>query len=331
MLSNLHKYIKSVNSYKIEEYDDLSAVGDNKLRGQRNKRFVRFSSDVFGDLIKELAENPNCSYDTYINDLIKEGYIPNFISTMIKEPNNKIIISGFSIGEFKEIIANRILNFFGCTSTYDTLLSVDGKRFICSVDFMKYGEELYMLNTLDPLNMPAGIDLDDNVYILARKMDRFAASKNIGDKYDEEILDSVTDQYVYDFLVRYEVLSDEDYGFHNMGLIYNEKDNSFRLTPNFDLEYSFMFNEERVNLVRKHFLDNNFKTAKKYQRKMYEKFVKKFNEFISVGDNGMTKYEEIIYSVIGDNETSRKFTIEYGSYLNKVSRLIEENAYKKVK
>ena len=84
---DFRKYIKNVSLDEIDEYSQQKSAYDNELSGQRQKRFIRLSSDVFGELIDELKNNPNCAYKTYINDLVKEGYVPKAVSVIIKDEN----------------------------------------------------------------------------------------------------------------------------------------------------------------------------------------------------------------------------------------------------
>ena len=74
--SDFRRYIKKVNDDQIEEYAMIEPNKEDFIYGLRKKKFVRFSSELFGALIQELRNNTNCSYDTYINEIIKEGYTP---------------------------------------------------------------------------------------------------------------------------------------------------------------------------------------------------------------------------------------------------------------
>ena len=112
------KYITKVNNNQIDQYIENDPYDYEEISGCRTKKFVRFSSDIesFQYLIRELQENPNCKYETYVNELIKEGYIPDFISVIIKDENNNLTRNDdFQIGHLREPIACRVMNYFGCS------------------------------------------------------------------------------------------------------------------------------------------------------------------------------------------------------------------------
>ena len=56
----------------------------NKIEGCHSKEFVRMAGDYFQDLYEELRNNPNSSYRTYMNDVIRSGYDPKHLSVLVK-------------------------------------------------------------------------------------------------------------------------------------------------------------------------------------------------------------------------------------------------------
>ena len=87
---DFQKYIKKVTEKEVEEYAPTEEDDYEPINGERTKRFVRFSSDLFQDLIDELKNNPDCCYCTYVNDLIRGGYTPEYISVLLKEENRLV-------------------------------------------------------------------------------------------------------------------------------------------------------------------------------------------------------------------------------------------------
>ena len=99
---NFKQIVKEVDINKVEEYHDTSHSAKDSLVGIRDKKFVRFESDVFQELIDEIINNPNCHYVTYVNDLIKSGYIPKHVSVLKKCDNGDRSNDEYGLGHFKD-------------------------------------------------------------------------------------------------------------------------------------------------------------------------------------------------------------------------------------
>ena len=74
-------YIKN-NEY-IEDYDE--SPDKSEIGGTSNKKFARVKSEIFKELINELQAGKT-NYYTYVNELIKSGYVPEYIGALIKAP-----------------------------------------------------------------------------------------------------------------------------------------------------------------------------------------------------------------------------------------------------
>ena len=313
--SDFRRYIKKVNDDQIEEYAMIEPNKEDFIYGLRKKKFVRFSSELFGELIQELRNNPNCSYDTYINEIIKEGYTPEYISVILKDANQDVINNDtLKIGHLREKIASGIMNYFGCKTTYDTLVSVDGEFKCCSVDFNKENETLYIADELKPYCTQIG-GLRELIIELDSKFKHFSKEKHVQTGVKPEI--DFMREYVYNYLVRKFVLVDRDFGFHNVGIVHNAKANTLSLAPNFDYEYTFLHMELSRNKLFKNSRINDLKFVRKYYSSIYSKFLTKYREFVDEN-----KYEDIIKGAIGGGKKSQRFTQEYKSYLDSVDDMI---------
>ena len=62
------------------EYDRNYDTGKYQLTGLRKKHFARCSTKLFNELINELQNNKDCGYVTHINNVVKDGYVPKYIS-----------------------------------------------------------------------------------------------------------------------------------------------------------------------------------------------------------------------------------------------------------
>lgn len=329
MKRSFQKKIKEISKNQVEEYSHNPQLveGDSIIGGERSKRFVRFSGDVFSELIEEIQNNPNTSFDTYLNEVIKEGYTPEYVSVLIKKPNNIMTkVDEYGLGHFRDVIASKVLNYFECPTTYETLVKIDGKLKSCSVDFNKPDEDLYMAHDLLPHQGVMPWDLDDSQFYLTHKFNKLANELDIDDS-NNEMFAKLMDDYIYSYLVRKIVIQDSDYGFHNMGIIHNKKENILYMAPNFDFEYCFMIDDYKENLSANRYIVDTFKYVKKYYPKVFDKFSNKFEDFIE-----HKVPEQIIKTTVGDNEDSKIFIDSYNQYLtwlNKTSCL--RNSYKSVR
>lgn len=321
MYEEFEKYIKGVQDNQIERYDSIEPTSDKDyLSGSRFKFFVRCSSKLFKDLIKEIRNNPNCSYDTYINDLIKSGYTPKFVS-MLRKERNGIMTSHEEYGmeHFRDVCASRILNYFNCPTTHETMLNIDGDNYCCSVDFNKMGEDFDSIGSLLGIGEN---NLEENLESLGIMLENLNNGKQF--KNFDEMQKNFLEEYVYSFLIRRYVLADKDCWFNNFGIIINTKDNTFRLAPNFDFEYCFGFVH---NVFKKQDFQECFvkdlEFARKQYPKVYEKFYNKFQEFIDIGKNKPT-CARIIEKEIGSGKKSREFIEDYETHLKELNNLITE-------
>lgn len=316
--SDFRKYIKNVSPDQMEEYV-IEKTEDNELYGRREKKFVRFEGSLFGELIDELKTNPQCSYSTYLNDIIREGYNPEYVSVILKEENVDVIRNDiFKIGHLRETIASRIMNFFECPTTYDTLVDIDGKVKCCSVDFNKPNEVFYIADELKPYCIQIG-GVGDLLRGLDSKFKVFAYEENIKQENSELFVDFMRD-YVYRYLVRKLVLCDRDFGFHNLGAVHNTKENTLTLAPNFDYEYTFLNMDIAHNKLGRKIRLDDLKFIKRYYPSVYRKFLTKYHEFVDEN-----KYEVIINKAIGKGKKSQRFTKEYKSYLTSLNSIVMEN------
>ena len=69
---------------KLSEYDWSDEQFDG-FDGHRTKEFFLLDSNALSDMVNEIANNPNCSFKTNKNNLIKDGLIPNNFSVLAME------------------------------------------------------------------------------------------------------------------------------------------------------------------------------------------------------------------------------------------------------
>lgn len=311
---NYYNYIRSIKSSEIintsyNEYENTS----EKIMGFREKSFVNISCEVFSDLINELRNNPKCCYETTINNWVKDGNIPLYISVLKRKFRSKN-----DIDYIIESSASKTLNFFECKTAYDTILKFDDGIYSCSVNFKNSNEKINIIgNFKGGINL-GRIDLKDNISFLKKLLNQWNNEENFlnfSNSFNEIIED-----YIYSFLIRRYVLLDCDCWFNNFGIIRNIDNNTIRLAPNFDFERCFDFN---VYLIMRKEYENSFKSDIQFVEQYYPNIFKKFSTKFKIFRN-----KNIINNIIAANipETSKKqnFLLNYYTHIDNISRIIKE-------
>jgi len=279
--------------------DKSSQIGG----GTMPKFFVRCDSGYFGELITELKKD-NCSYVTYINDLVKglgEGTekIPlSKLSIMLKS------VHGNSNALENEEICSRIANIFGIPTAYNKVVEIEGNKYVASVDFMSQGQEYSNLFEEDkPLvNVNCFEDFEEVVI-----KDRLTSLLNSG-KITQENFDELVESFVETYFFRNYVLSDDDYNLHNIRLLHNKETNKYEWAPCFDYEYAFTFDNSYFMSASD--VEYIFYKYSQIAKKIYDKY----NNILS---------SDKIYSclkIMYDESTARKYS---GMIKHRLNDLLE--------
>ena len=282
-----------LNKENQRDYDEILIDGENKMSGSRNKKFQMVSSDMFSDLINEIRNNPNCSYRTYINDLIKSGYTPKYISVLKKN-------SSF-INYLREAISSRILNYFGVPTSYEQLAIENDETRVLSVDYIESGYNFYSMRDLELVFSAKDPKTTfEQVDIVLGVLQRY--DKNMIANIDEEIYDGALNKFKQDlmlsFLVRGVLLNDADFQRDNIGINLNKENGDFQLV-NFDYECSFIQRTPVSTAVYR-----ILEYAKSNYPQVYKNFKEKLLSFTKVDSNGQTQANKIILNLFeetGDN------------------------------
>lgn len=246
-------YIKSRKNKDIladdslKEYDDTSPKYPNQiLNGIHAKKFYRCDSALFDQMFDEIRNNPNCSYKTYLNDLIKQekDYIPERVSAMLKITSDVYSHSNDIIDNFaseKEVLSSRIANFLGVPTVYNKKIRFRDSAGILSVDFLKSDEKI--LDFDDDINMiESELDMDRPGLFDNMNLEQTMARLNSVLFYYEKMYNFDHQQILKDILTQYfvktYVLDDRDFGYHNVGVTC-DKNNCIQVLPMFDYEMTF--------------------------------------------------------------------------------------------
>ncbi len=231
MANPMTLYLRSKNKSSektptnLEYYDIIP----NILNGRRSKGFLLADGKLFQPLYDELRNNPNSSYITYANDLIRSGYYPQHLSVLMYEATGDTTF---------EIINSRLLNYFGAPTVYmQNLVNVNDMNYLLSVDFIGKNEELVPLDEIiDEFDYET--HLNSIVNDLSNKLPILCQSKGMKD--NEKIqtnTNKIIEDFIYQMVISKYVIGIKDNYEGNYGLLYNKESQTTIIAPLFDLEY----------------------------------------------------------------------------------------------
>lgn len=309
----------------VKLYDQNYETGKYQLTGLREKHFVRCSSGLFGGLVEEIQTNKNCSYVTHINDLIKDGYIPEYLSVLVKDGGNLE-------ENMREVVSSRILNYFEVPTTYETLARGTGIHavhyYVLSADFVSdQVEEFYTLDDLGIMvyNTPlekivADMNKKLNMYYVSHKMFHFGT---VDRSQFEEMKQNIIGDFLYSYLVRRYVLDNRDIHGNNMGIMIRKDNLAMTFAPNYDFEKTL----EYISIIDDTDTLDNMKYVRFTYPEIFKKFKDKTNDFKNKKtSDGKYIFEDIIDVTIGSEYFSQymKDTCEYNldKILNHCNRIV---------
>lgn len=197
--------------------------GDNKMV---------VDSKYFGELISELRNNPNCSYKTIYNDLIKSGYIPRFFSVLIKDCH------GIDDKVLSEVAFSRLANLLKIPTNFCIPIANpdkdEEKKYlgIVSIDYLEYGKESKMLCDIipdDSLLSYHSANLCDWIGYFDRCIEELSPSG-----VNKKDRDLIVSNFIKTYILRSGIFPDNDLSSYNVGLIQGE--NGLEMLPNTDAE-----------------------------------------------------------------------------------------------
>lgn len=283
------------------DYDENKAVV-SPLGGSMPKTFVRCDSKYFKELIEELKK-PNCSYVTYINDLVKSlnsDNIENFplskISVLIKKSHRAQDI-------YNEEIASKTANILEIPVTYNTVVNIAGIDYNMSVDFLKKDEEFI---SLDHCKLNDAMSFCVIKKKLQKYFEYYVACGEITQEQAYNLLSDFMEMYIF----RKYILSDTDFDMFNTGLIFNNKTKEYKWAPNFDMEYMENFKIDKSALQVDMMFMRNFNSEKLHQ------IIEKYRQKIRFDNKDNKK---------SDRETSQRLRILVDTYDLMLNQEISKN------
>ena len=316
-----------LNKPKLKWFDEyLSESGrkitikehGNSLSGHNVKGFYLTEGWFLKEFFDEIKNNPNTSYVSYINDLVRDVYDGNNIPI----DNISVFVKSGSVNPLCEEMVADLSNMFGIPTVY--LKNTDGlkhseimslfEKWLDSKDFTKpfnkreYERELVSIDFMSENESFASFDDYYNQRImcdlgapLSMWYEKFIKGKLFNPINNKELLLEEKYELFKSFIARYffrkYIAKDSDYKSENEGIVYNTKDDSYKLSPQFDYEYCFddvihaNFNSDLSAIYQG--LNDDLAFA-------YEKFPREIRIFIN-------KVKEISEKKLVCNEWAQKF------------------------
>ncbi|MBO7218415.1 MAG: hypothetical protein J6V40_00355 [Clostridia bacterium] len=232
-----YSYYDSVLNEDGEQVSTKEALG-----GKTDKIFVRMDSEFLEDYFKDVAKG-DCSYVTYLDDIaldyLKGKKIPvSAVSTLLK------LYDSASKRAYNEDIGSRVGNLIGVPVVYNRAYKCGSVIFNMSIDYMKYGDHMeygvlypdYTGKNEDPYN---GWGLNEWKHYLKKAA---LHDPKTGMPIPLEKREKLVESFIPTYFFRRYVLKDTDFGFHNMCIVHDKRNDSYKFGPNYDMERAFYSN-----------------------------------------------------------------------------------------
>ena len=266
----------------LEKYDVIESYDYD---GHTIKNFYRVNSSIFQSVFDEIANNPECSFVTPYNNIVKEGIVPEKVSVLIKDTHHHL----------EERVSSQILNYYGVACPVnvslvgDEIFKEDIKKlpnkenairfrnmtsgltgyyaYTISMDFMSEGDSLETFAN-DDENVIFFTSIYDSIDRVRTKIQEVVGNKKLGKLAKQKLATQLEDEYVMSLLVRKVICCDSDFNTNNIAILSGKNPKII----NFDFELS---------LGRSANQGNSFELMKEVKDKypnVWDKFLSKSND-----------------------------------------------------
>ena len=247
--SQFMEYLKQ-NKVKFKEFTSIEGEHDGSspksfllLDDSLSKRDIPSTVRTMQDsrymahLFDEVLNNPDTSLVTYLNDAIRNGVFPRYVSCLAKncifdKTKRDTIDDGRNASE---VIGSRIAEVLRVPTVYTIgIPAIDGSiGSVVSVDFLKYGEQFEDILELSGNKISA--EMGDTVEQW-KKTFRKALRKKYPLGIDRECLRQLEERDLPQTLLFRNggAFKDADLYSYNIGIVSSGR--KFKLAPNFDME-----------------------------------------------------------------------------------------------
>ena len=238
-------------------------------------------SKYLGDFIREIQNNPNATYVSIYNQLIRDGYIPRYFSALIKDCHND------PDRVRAEMFGCQAANALGIPTAYcfgikdDSPKSkefkgeIEGDYFaVASLDFVPQGCEIETFK--DMAKSKKFCCVYDSLDKWLKYIDMCLETR-FPDGVDQESRKALRSNFVKSYLFRIALFPDYDFTVYNGGIMIDENTNKFSMIPNFDME-GMMY--EHLYKAKGYYYKPNKLRMKKLMSYCRENFPEELDDFM---------------------------------------------------
>jgi len=323
-MDELYKYLYYKQYGKRMVNGSYANMQGAKLDGIREKRQMFMPINDFEDVFTELLED-NCSYVVGIEPIWEAGYIPTYIPVILKDknPTSKFKAKDkWQIGLKADECGSRILNYFDCPTTYDKVVEVDDKEYVASVNFLSMLDNYTSIYELMGNEYLEKKSLKENIEDLKKLFTEKDEDVGYSKRFIESARNFIQD-YAYAYLVNKYVLCNTDYEFNNVGIVGNDLNNGFKMSPSFDLEYTFDLQFEEDGEKWGQSAKDDILYVYSSMPKVYNKFKHFTRNFTKFKSNG-ADYVKLIRDVLGNDENVDELLVYYSDRVEYVANIVAE-------
>lgn len=226
----------SSNNYFLYDFKRTQEI-EEIYGGTMPKFFALCKSECLKEMFEDILD-PESSYVTYLNDVIKNEYVSGSDNFPVKEVSVMIKRNHSNCCRYSEELGSIIGNIFKVPVVYNRCFkeNIDGHEcyeyFILSVDFMKtdvkfatiYDTSIYKLK-----NFKTALD-----FVMNEFENTFS-----NDQITYEQRERLARELIPIFFFQRHVIQNPDFNDANIGYFYNTKTKEFSWAPAFDFEYAF--------------------------------------------------------------------------------------------
>lgn len=218
----------------VKDYDFVEGV----LSGYDEKWVARIGRmHLYRELVLELKNNPESSYDICYEKEDLEGVCPAEFSAVLKRPNYWCEV------DF-DVFGSRVFNYFGVPTVFNRRFEAMSeelgfvRNYVASISFIKQDEEFFDLQ--DAFDFSPKFDvknclnkgLKSTVEEYGKNLETFLKRNHI--PVDKRFIERSKRFMAYSINLRLCLLNDGDFRNGNTGIVVNQKLKTARVAPNHD-------------------------------------------------------------------------------------------------
>lgn len=240
--------MKRITAKDIVLYEELDS--NKKFNGTLKKNFASIKTSLLKEFFT--ANKNNGHYASYLNnDLIElfdenlsEDDCNDFIKGIVKRTEGHL--KSYD-GATHEVLSSRICNLFGVETAFNSQFELDKSHVVFSLNFLRENEKCISLDqSLEEIsgkvakhvvneNFNEFTPMEKWLGLIKTILNNFLLPKNPRKK---EIIQNICEDFLVQILVKSLLLNDQDIKPYNFSIIFDEENNTARLAPAHDFEFT---------------------------------------------------------------------------------------------